>query len=410
MTQSLPRTRLLRWALLCVALSTTGCMAWPGSKVEAPHQTGSRAVGVTTIETYDATRDRTLEIEVWYPSAATETGPAEVYRVKGMGGHTFARLRSYVGAHRNSRVDTTLGPRPVVLLSHGATSSRLAHIGLCELLASHGYIVAAPDHRGHTMADKLGGVSWNERAQAAMNRPLDLSRTLDELLARNVDGRSIFEGTIDPDRVAVAGHSFGGRTAMGLVGARFNAPRQAQECNDNADDRRCAALPVFGQEPYRYRDTRIKAALLITPSGYRFYRGDGVSEVDVPTLIVGARNDHTTPYDVHHGPIYESLKGPRYLLSLDRAGHLTATDVCSIIDSVGVLAKAFGGEEAKDGCGQAYMKPVEALGLVADVALPFLDLHLIGDAGAEDRLQAALNRGNRAGDRIASTESSPGRL
>lgn len=395
MSQDSERARLVGWALLALVLSTlTGCVGMPGPAASAPEHAGDRSVGVTTIVARDSERGRELEVEVWYPAVRPERRATVAYRIKGSGGAIVARLRSPLGAYRNARVDTSDGARPVILLSHGATSSRLAHVSLCEVLASHGYIVAAPDHVGHTMADKLTGVSWDQRARAAMNRPQDLTTVLDELVDRSDDGRSIFEGAVDVDRVAVAGHSFGGRTALGAVGAQFDAPRQIRECAEQPNDRRCNAVPVFGEAPYRYRDDRIKAALLIAPSGFRFYRGDGVAQIDTPTLVVGARQDHTTPYSVHHGPIYRSLQGPRYLLTLERAGHLTATDICDVVDSVGFFADLFGGEEAHDGCGSEFMHPREALELVADVALPFFEAHLGGKDGASLRLQQALARAN----------------
>ncbi|MEM9876399.1 MAG: alpha/beta hydrolase [Myxococcota bacterium] len=377
-------------AMGLIGAGATGCMGMPGPRNAPPALAGAHAVGVVTIGLTDDARDRSLEVEVWYPARPHTGTPKRMYRLKGAAGMTVARLRSPLSARRAARLDPAGGPHPVVLLSHGATSSRLAHVGLAEVLASHGYIVAAPDHRGHTMADKLGGVSLDQRARAAFDRPLDLSRTLDELIARAADRTSIFHAGVDATRVAVAGHSFGGRTALGLVGARFNGARQARECQPGTDDRRCHALPVFGPTSYRYHDARVKAALLIAPSGFKFYRGDGVANVTTPTLVVGARNDRTTPYDVHHGPIFASLRGPRYLLDLDRAGHLTATDVCAVVRSVGFLARLVGGDEARDGCGEDYMTPAAAMDRLYAAALPFLDLHLNGNADAEASLQSAL--------------------
>jgi predicted dienelactone hydrolase len=195
------------------------------------------------------------------------------------------------------------------------------------------------------------------------------------------------------DRVAVAGHSFGGRTALALVGARFDGPRQARECAEDDHDRRCRALPVFGADAYRYRDPRVKAALLIAPAGFKFYRADGIAEVDVPVLVVGADDDHTTPYHEFSEAIYRSLNTERYLLPLTSAGHLTATDICHVVDSIGMLAKTFGGERAQDGCGEGFLPPEDALEIVSAAALPFFDRYLNGDYQAEERLLAATDPG-----------------
>jgi predicted dienelactone hydrolase len=379
------------WLWLCMASCLLGCMGLLGPEAQAPSSLGEHPVGVTHLTVVDTARGRELPVEVWYPAAERSSAAAVVYRVAAAG-TTFARLRSVAGAHRNVAAWRGGGRRPVLLVSHGAGSSRFANVSLAEVLASHGYIVAAPDHDGHTVDDKVFGISDAERAQSALDRPIDLSRVLDELAARSRHAHSLFRDLVDLRRVAVAGHSFGAAAALGLVGARFDTVRQARECAHDGDDRRCAAVSIFGPEPYRYRDERVRAALLITPAGFDLYRADGIAAVSAPTLVVGARHDRTTPFGDFHQPIYVALRPPHYLLDLRAAGHLTPTDVCAMVESGGFLAKAFGGEQAVDGCGGANLPAAAALELVAGAALPFLDLHLNDDARAEPRLRLALDR------------------
>jgi predicted dienelactone hydrolase len=382
---------------LLIALSSVslGCVGFLGPQTLPPQHTGPHPVGVTTIEVDDAARDRHLVVEVWYPAEQDADVTSQQRSQRGnwydlnVAGTTVARLRSPINAQRNVDVSHDNGPLPVVLLSHGAGSSRLGHVGLAEVLASNGYIVAAPDHVGHTMADNVFGISDEARAQSAYDRPLDLSRVLDELERRSHQ-RSLFRGLVDMSRVAVAGHSFGGRAALGIVGARFDPLRQKRECDVDSHDRRCLALPVFGLQPYRYRDQRIKAALLIAPAGYDFYRADGIARVDAPTLIVGAERDQTTPFAKFHRPVFNALRSPHYMLDLNDAGHLTATDICQVVDSIGFMAKAVGGAQARDGCGEDFMSSRDALEMVSEAALPFLDLYLNGHQAAAEQLRVAL--------------------
>lgn len=376
-------------ALSLVAVASTGCLALIGPEAAAPASTGDHPVGVTTIEVADPARERWLMTEVWYPAAERSTSDPEVYEVQALD-LTVARLRSAVGAHRDIEPWRDGGPRPVVLLSHGRGSTRFANVSLCEVLASHGYIVAAPDHTGHTIDDQLAGIGDEERARSAKDRPLDLSRVLDDLVARSSRSTSPLFGLVDEERVGVAGHSFGGLAALGLSGAGFDGARQQKECASKGGDWRCSAAAVFGPEPYRYRDPRIKAAMLIAPAGYDLYRKDGVAQADVPILVVGARRDQNTRFDEFPKPIYDALTGPRYLLDLERAGHLTPTDLCAMIDSIGFLAKAFGGADARDGCDLADYGSRDALKSVAAASLPFFELYLEGDATAAERLRLAL--------------------
>jgi predicted dienelactone hydrolase len=380
--------------LVVTLFSVAGCMGMVPAAVQEPETLGTHAVGVTTMTVQDPSRDRQLPVEVWYPATPASTSDDEsvIYSVRAAGG-TVARLGSPLGARRDVDARKVGGPYPVILLSHGAGSTRLGNVTLAEILASHGYIVAAPDHVGHTIDDQMLGISNAERAQAMLDRPLDLSRVLDALARRSRDPSFVLAGLVDMDRVAVAGHSFGSAAALAMVGARFDAPRQEKECEKDDEDRRCAMVPVLGPEPYRYRDPRIDAAILISPAGFDLYRADGIGWVDAPTLVVGAMRDETNKYAEYAKPTYDALKAPHYLLSLRDAGHLTATDVCGIGDSIGFLSKAFGGKRAVDGCGgeeEGFISSRVANDLAARAALSFLDVHLNHDPAAEKELQLAL--------------------
>ncbi len=376
--------------LFTAAFALTGCFGNLGPGAMPPVNLGADPVGVTTLALHDAERGRNITVEVWYPAAeAPRSGEPEVYEVEAAG-FTVARLRSIANARREV-APATRGPLPLVLISHGAGSTRFGNVGLAEMLASHGYVVAAPDHKGHTVADKVAGISDADRARSAFDRPLDLSFVLDELERRTKGDDRRFGHLIDMDRVAVAGHSFGGRTALGITGARFDGKRQRDECAVHDDDRRCLAVPVFGPASYRYRDARIKAALLIAPAGFEFYREDGIAQVDAPVLMVAAEGDNTVPYAEKQQPMWGAFTSPHYLLDLKRAGHLTATDVCGVVDSIGFLAKAVGGDRATDGCGASFLSPSTTLELVANAALPFLALHLDHDGSARERLEVALH-------------------
>ena len=393
---------LMALSLICLS----GCFGRLGPATAAPDTVGNHAVGVTSISVKDSSRDRELDVEIWYPAAHHTAAKPVVYEVEALGA-SVARLRSPTGAQRDVPALRKGGPRPVILLSHGAGSSRFANVSLSEILASHGYIVAAPDHDGHTTADQVWGISDTERAQSAYDRPLDLSRVLDGLEARSAGGDPLLGGLVDSDRIAVAGHSFGGRTALALVGAEFDLGRQRKECAAADDDRRCLALPVFApfatNDAYRYRDERVKAALLIAPAGFEFYRAEGVAKVDAPVLVVGARRDQVTPFAERHQPLIESLESQHFMLDLENAGHLTATDVCDIVESIGFLGKTFGGSAARDGCGEGFMPTRQALDMVSNASLAFLDVFVNGNETAMARLDAALGRPR--GEKVATTHA-----
>src|SRR5215475_5275903 len=110
-----PRTMI---ALLVLALGTSA----PGAP--DPTRAGRLPVGVTTADAVDGSRGhRSLTTEIWYP--ARRTG-------------------------RNA--EPRRGRHPLVLIAHGLCGSRLYYDYLAVHLASHGFVVAAPDFPGVTRA------------------------------------------------------------------------------------------------------------------------------------------------------------------------------------------------------------------------------------------------------------------
>jgi dienelactone hydrolase len=112
------RTRTAAAALFVLALQTSARSALD------PTKPGKLAVGVTTVNAVDESRgNRTFPIEIWYPARRSERD-AEPVRKR----------------------------HPLVLIAHGLCGSRLYYDYLVQHLASHGFVVAAPDFLGVTRA------------------------------------------------------------------------------------------------------------------------------------------------------------------------------------------------------------------------------------------------------------------
>lgn len=159
-----------------------------------PFAAGPSAVGVRTIEARDQVRGRDLPCEIWYPAeGAGGTAAGEVCEATARG-----------------------GPHPLVIFSHHSFGHRRKATFLAIHLASHGYVVAACDH-SEVIAPELAGRSGETGAQRADwivavvgSRVPDVRFLLDHLLA----GTTGIE--LDQDRVALAGHSFGGWTVLAV--------------------------------------------------------------------------------------------------------------------------------------------------------------------------------------------------
>lgn len=221
---------------------------------------------------------RTLDLLVWYPSDDPTLPDHPV-----LGGALGAPLASGAAS------------LPVVLFSHGNCGVAFQSTFLTVELARAGFVVVAMSHTGNTALDP-GCNDLPNVAVALVERPDDVIATLDWLLARAADPGSLLHGAVDPARVAVAGHSFGGQTTY-----------------------RTAAL-----------DPRVRAAMPLAPE-FAFTEPlfGSLLPLSIPTLVQGASEDGTTPFVAHQVALFDRLVAPRFLVELLGEGHLAFTDLAS---------------------------------------------------------------------------------
>ena len=184
-----------------------------------PFTRGPHPVGVRTIDLRDEARgDRPISVELWYPASA---------RYKGMDlqSDTWDRFEIAPGLppgfQRAVRdAEPSAGRYPLVLHSHCAASHRRDAALLAPHLASHGYVVAAPDHTGDTMGEVLadaasmGSDAVRLRAsdeETIANRPEDAVFAIDRVL-EGADAATA--RIIDRHRIATCGVSLGGWTGL----------------------------------------------------------------------------------------------------------------------------------------------------------------------------------------------------
>lgn len=127
---------------------------------------------------------------------------------------------------------------PIILLSHGYSSSLDGYGPLADHWAAHGFVVLQPTHLDSKTLpfvadDPRRPHHWRFRVD-------DMVRILDNLdvLEAAVPGLA---GRPDRTRIAAAGHSFGGQTAGILLGLRVRDPSTGQ-VEDRADSRITAGI------------------------------------------------------------------------------------------------------------------------------------------------------------------------
>jgi dienelactone hydrolase len=237
-----------------------------------PYGVGFQRLTFTKPSVTKPTEQRVLETDVWYP-APPGTGP----------------ISQQPGGVRNAPLADGVSHLPLLVFSHGSCGFPAQSIYLTPLIASYGFVVAAPPHPGNTTSELFTCMTPAALADSFVNRPADISFVIDELLALNADPTSFFYGTIDPSRIGMSGHSFGGLTTL-LV----------------------AAL-----------DPRVIAGLALAPVSQPIQ--DEVARIRVPMMIqVGTLDDLLADGEL----AYDLLQPERDLVEIERMPHSPFSDFC----------------------------------------------------------------------------------
>lgn len=287
-----------------------------------------------------------LDITVWYPALnpnnleETITYP---YAIKWEGFPEGATSTVNGHALANADFDLSADPYPLVILSPAFSSGRTAYAWLAEHLASYGFVVIAPEH--HEMYTQSLDWFW----RATITRPQDILRVLEYVDAQTMVG-GVLEAVIDPQTVAVLGHSYGGYTALAAAGAPINMESMAALCESALEANDPAAwlcdltLPYVmemadlagldaapeGNWPV-WADARIDAIVPMAGDAYLF-DPEGLAEIDIPVMAIGGTLDTGTPY--HWGTLrtYEHVSSDRKVqVGFEYAEHMIFSSSCDVM-------------------------------------------------------------------------------
>lgn len=195
-------------------------------------------------------------------------------------------------------------PVPLIVLSHGFGARSDAYAYLANHFASHGFAVAAPEHLGSDLDYRqvflAGKVNDLIQPQEMISRSLDVTYLLDEL-EKQVSPGGPLAGAIDLTRVGVLGNSLGATTALSVAGAPLNLQRLRVDCNDDRPALsmsflvQCIAKTASTQPFVNLGDRRIKAVLAAYPLTSTIFGPESLSQITIPTFIIGGSNDVIAP-------------------------------------------------------------------------------------------------------------------
>jgi dienelactone hydrolase len=285
---------------------------------------------------------RELLVRFWYPANLTGACELAEYTSPTVWGY-FSEL---VGMQlpevtTNSCLAAPIanGPHPVVVFTHGYTGTFTDYTFIFEELASRGYVVASVDHTYEATAvafpdgrfvesvpgSHLGNIARNDEKElsfAVSVRLGDLKFVLDELQSLTAAPKGPFAGKLDISRVAIAGHSLGGLTA--LLGIEH--------------------------EPRFRAGVIIDAAL---PEG-------SANAMATPILILAAGSQQWSAEECR---LWGNLQGPRFAVNLRGTEHLTPTDAVWL---------------AKGAIKTGTMGPEKTVAAIRNYVAAFLDANLRG--------------------------------
>ncbi len=298
-----------------------------------PSQNGSAQVKVLNLNLKDQSRQRQVPVDIYWSSAATTA-------------------------------------KPVIVLSHGMTSVRTDMRYLAEHLASYGYVVAAVEHVGSNEANaRLAFVGKTPllKAEEFLDRPKDISFVLDELAKLNRTANPL-QGKLDSDRAVIIGHSLGGGTALSIAGAELQVKRVKQLCSSNI-----AALSIgegiqcFAQglpeNNYQLRDPRVKRVIALDPTTSILFGDAGLAKVQIPTLVLAASADKTTPALSEQIINFNSIPSPKWLVTVINGTHISAKDPNTTVGQENRPSTFLGGNEVAGEQAVDIRKYIKAISL-----------------------------------------------
>jgi dienelactone hydrolase len=293
------------------AIAVVGIPAAPAFAVSE-----SAAVGVHTVTFVDKTRSTPADVVAGITPADERRLPTTIYYpAKGMaaaGGAATRDARPRGGRH------------PMVLFAGGAPGEPSEYAPLLQAWAVAGYVVVAPAFPVSSYAGP-DDVAYTDLPRQSG----DLRFVLQRVLHLDADEAGIPD--LDASRVAVAGHSLGGQTALSLV---------AKCC----------------------RTSRVDVALVLA-GVTNAPDGPSLRKVRGPVLFVHSRNDRAVPYEPTRDTC-ATVSGWKRMLTVE--------------DVRGLPAHV-----------EPYVGSGESSAIVRPATVDFLDGYLRGDAAARRRLGRA---------------------
>lgn len=307
--------RIALWLVgILIAIGITLFTAFTIGNPRSIIETGN-PVGFNSGTFTDVARKRELPWHSWYPTSATD-GVELVEENAVFKGFSAIRQAPVVEGKRRS----------LVVLSHGSGGNRANQGWLAIELARRGAVVVAPNHPGSTSRDSAPATNI-----LAWERPADIRTVISAVLA----DEDAF-GLIDPERIAVIGHSLGGYTALATGGARLQLDDFIAYCEELPDNPDCAfyrsgAVELERVDRRRFeddqRDPRVAAIVAIDPAYARAFDTESLFTL-APVLLIAPHREPGAVADLQVATLAQQLPSQSEFVEIEGAHHFSFLPVC----------------------------------------------------------------------------------
>jgi predicted dienelactone hydrolase len=301
-----------------------------------------------------------LEITIWYPALEADgyemiTSYPFVFKTSDVlsvfGNLTVAKLGAQ--AIQDAPFDFSESPYPVVVSSHGFSMAASNYAWLAEHLASNGFVVVAPEHQEGM------DPGMNDFWRALVSRPQEILTVFD-YLDEQVEAGGELEGVLNPQLVAVIGHSYGGYTTLAAAGAQIDFDSFEQLCAETTGeqvpgrDLLCnpivsheadiIALAGFDMVPTSlwpaWADPRVDAIIQMAGDAYLFNE-EGLKPINIPVMAMGGTQDSGTPFVWGAQPTFEYVSSPKKIkIGFQGAEHMVFAGTCQSASRLANMAIA----------------------------------------------------------------------
>jgi dienelactone hydrolase len=289
----------------------------------------------------------------------TKAGPHETITVDGM--MAVAASGNTVSMHAVCPADESGAPWPVIVFGHGFQISPSAYEAYYQRLASHGFMVVAPDYPDPLM----GPVNYFHDGQNLAGG-LDWALTEDTLKTH-----------VDISKAGVMGHSRGGKAAVlaALADPRFKA--------------------IYGVDPV---DSPPPPSVTCDPQTECPSAYPLISKLSLPTLFVGETLDGDgafacAPSAGNFAVFHANAKPPSLQVTVNGASHVSFVDD---LTACGVTCEL---------CQPATADHAAVIELSTAYAVAFFGRHLRGEKGYDSWLTGADAKEHFVTAGLASLES-----